>query len=349
MTKNQNRKGENVLATNEMLSGRKSQFACLARVGRKLQKTERKMQKVQQGVLQEMRLLAREEMKQDMMSKLRQETMVEVRQKVISEKLKTLNQEERQETGIQVVCTQRRDLKMRRGMCRSEIGGKIGKEVRSGAESGAKSEERKIEVEERNDLFFEGDEYFLVEKKSKEIRRVKEGENKPSKSSNNKKELVIYADGSVVLRKKRRNCGGWAVCVLCEEIVVDVLSGTAVDVTSNQMELEGCLHALLYAYKYKDTYSITLNLDCCYLVEGIFVNYWSWKSQGFKTKAKKRPVCYIETWHKIMALVEEFSDLKIVKVSGHSGIEGNELVDKLAREKAHERMAEEMKEGGKKG
>lgn len=202
----------------------------------------------------------------------------------------------------------------------------------------------KKEEKEKDYLFVESDEYYLIE--NKEMREVKKEEPESSNRKANK-ELFIYSDGSVILRKKRKNSGGWAVCIYKRGEIIKTLSGSALDVTSNEMELEGCLQALLYAHKYKDTYSITLNLDCDYLIEGIAVNYRAWQNQGFRTRAKKRPVSYLEKWHKIMALIETMPEIKIVKVSGHSGVEGNEIVDKLARKIAHERMRKEIENSEK--
>jgi ribonuclease HI len=73
-----------------------------------------------------------------------------------------------------------------------------------------------------------------------------------------------------------------------------------------------------------------LHTDSVYLKDG--VNSWMprWKTNGWKTAAKK-PVKNVDLWHEIdEAIARHTIDWRWVK--GHSGDPGNERADALARQ-----------------
>lgn len=86
--------------------------------------------------------------------------------------------------------------------------------------------------------------------------------------------------------------------------------------TNNIGELAAVLMAL-QAVRNKDT-PVTVYSDSTYVI-GVLTKNW---------KAKENR----ELIAQILAAMAQFRDLRFVKVLGHSGEEGNELADKLARE-----------------
>jgi ribonuclease HI len=86
----------------------------------------------------------------------------------------------------------------------------------------------------------------------------------------------------------------------------------------------------------KRSCEIEINTDSKYVMQGI--NEWmqNWKSNGWKTAAKK-PVKNVDLWQQ---LDDEAGRHEVSWrwVKGHSGVEGNELADQLANEAIDEAM-----------
>ena len=76
------------------------------------------------------------------------------------------------------------------------------------------------------------------------------------------------------------------------------------------------------------TCDIELNTDSKYVIQGISEWIESWRSNGWKTAAKK-PVKNADLWQ----LLDEQNKKHKINwqwVKGHAGIEGNEMADQLA-------------------
>ena len=70
--------------------------------------------------------------------------------------------------------------------------------------------------------------------------------------------------------------------------------------------------------------------DSAYMVNCIQKKWYEkWQKNGWKT-SKKGPVENKDLWIKLLNLISPFN-VKFHKVAGHSGIELNEMADKLAR------------------
>jgi len=133
--------------------------------------------------------------------------------------------------------------------------------------------------------------------------------------------VVMYTDGAC---RGNPGPGGWGV-ILSYRDQNKTLSGFDPQTTNNRMELTAAIEGLRALSRACD---IELNTDSKYVLQGI--NEWieSWKSNGWKTAAKK-PVKNVDLWQ---SLDEQVKKHRIIWhwVKGHTGIEGNEMADQLA-------------------
>ena len=135
--------------------------------------------------------------------------------------------------------------------------------------------------------------------------------------------VVIYTDGAC---RGNPGPGGWGV-ILSYASKQKKLNGFEAETTNNRMELTAAIEGLRALSRSCD---VDLNTDSKYVLQGI--NEWidNWKSNGWKTAAKK-PVKNTDLWRLL--------DKQVLRhrvnwnwVKGHAGIEGNEEADRLANE-----------------
>ncbi len=133
--------------------------------------------------------------------------------------------------------------------------------------------------------------------------------------------VVIYTDGAC---RGNPGPGGWGV-VLRYQGNLKTLNGFDPETTNNRMELTAVIEGLRALSRSCD---IELHTDSKYVMQG--VNEWlsNWKSNGWKTAAKK-PVKNVDLWQQLDDEVARHQiDWNWVK--GHSGVEDNEFADQLA-------------------
>jgi ribonuclease HI len=138
------------------------------------------------------------------------------------------------------------------------------------------------------------------------------------------KHLEIYADGAC---RGNPGPGGWAALLISGDHRKEI-SGSERLTTNNRMELLAAISALETLKKPRTTARIYT--DSQYVIKGISEWVASWKQRGWKT-ADKKPVKNQDLWERLDALAEQH-DLEWHWVRGHSGVEGNERVDRLANE-----------------
>lgn len=98
--------------------------------------------------------------------------------------------------------------------------------------------------------------------------------------------------------------------------------------SNNKSELEAVLMALRWIKKAK--VNATIHSDSSYVLQGITSWMYSWQKKGWK-KSDNKPIQNLEQWKEAFALAQELKEnIRFNKVKAHSGIEGNELADRLA-------------------
>ena len=131
----------------------------------------------------------------------------------------------------------------------------------------------------------------------------------------------MYTDGAC---RGNPGPGGWGV-ILNYRDRNKKLSGFDPQTTNNRMELTAAIEGLRALSRACD---IELNTDSKYVLQGISEWIESWKSNGWKTAAKK-PVKNVDLWQSLDEQVKKHR-INWHWVKGHAGIEGNEMADQLA-------------------
>ena len=136
-------------------------------------------------------------------------------------------------------------------------------------------------------------------------------------------EVEIFTDGAC---QGNPGPGGWGA-VLRYQGKHKTLQGFVAQTTNNRMELTAVIEALRALNR---SCEVELNTDSKYVMQGI--NEWidTWKRNGWKTSAKK-PVKNLDLWQQLDSEVGRH-DIEWHWVKGHTGVEDNELADRLANE-----------------
>ncbi len=134
--------------------------------------------------------------------------------------------------------------------------------------------------------------------------------------------IEIWTDGAC---SGNPGPGGWGAVMLAGSHRKELHGGEA-ETTNNRMELMGAIAAL---NALKKPSKVRLHTDSNYVKDGLTKWIHGWKRNGWKTAAKK-PVKNKDLWQ---ALEEACArhDIEWKWVKGHSGDEGNERADALAR------------------
>jgi len=133
----------------------------------------------------------------------------------------------------------------------------------------------------------------------------------------------MYTDGAC---RGNPGPGGWGV-ILNYRDRNKTLSGFDPETTNNRMELTAAIEGLRALSRACD---IELKTDSKYVLQGISEWIENWKSNGWKTAAKK-PVKNADLWQLLDEQVKKHK-INWHWVKGHAGIEGNEMADALANE-----------------
>jgi ribonuclease HI len=135
--------------------------------------------------------------------------------------------------------------------------------------------------------------------------------------------VEIYTDGAC---RGNPGPGGWGALLSSGEHEKE-LSGAEPLTTNNRMELTAVIRAL---EALRSPGEIRIFTDSEYVRRGITEWVRSWKARGWKT-ADRKPVKNQDLWERLDALAAAHKiDWRWVK--GHSGVPGNERVDRLANE-----------------
>jgi ribonuclease HI len=135
--------------------------------------------------------------------------------------------------------------------------------------------------------------------------------------------VEIYTDGAC---RGNPGPGGWGALLSSAESEKE-LSGSEKLTTNNRMELTAVIRALEALKKPAEALVYT---DSEYVRKGITEWVKNWKARGWKT-ADRKPVKNQDLWEQLDALAAAHK-VEWRWVKGHSGVPGNERVDRLANE-----------------
>ena len=134
--------------------------------------------------------------------------------------------------------------------------------------------------------------------------------------------IEIFTDGAC---RGNPGPGGWGA-VLRSGAREKLLSGGSSGTTNNRMELTAAIEAL---EALRRPCRVRLSTDSTYLKNGITQWIPAWKRRDWKT-ADRKPVKNVDLWRRLERAASPH-EVEWVWVRGHSGHEGNEKADALAR------------------
>ncbi len=135
----------------------------------------------------------------------------------------------------------------------------------------------------------------------------------------------IYTDGAC---SGNPGPGGWGVVIYYADGSVYEMGGSDPMTTNNRMEMEAAIAALQFFNETGQTQPIELYTDSEYVLKGITEWIKGWKRKGWKN-SKGKPVENQALWQ-VLDLLNS-STVKWCYVRGHSGDEGNDRCDEIAR------------------
>lgn len=122
--------------------------------------------------------------------------------------------------------------------------------------------------------------------------------------------------------------GGWGTLAYLTDNSVHEMGGAEAHSTNNRMELFAAIQALRVFHQSGQTEPVSLYTDSEYVKNGITKWIKGWKKKGWKTSQGK-PVLNQDLWQTLDELNSPLVDWKYVR--GHSGDQGNERCDMIAR------------------
>ncbi len=138
----------------------------------------------------------------------------------------------------------------------------------------------------------------------------------------NTSRVIAYTDGAC---SGNPGPGGWGVWLRSGGHEKELCGGEKMT-TNQRMELQAAIEALKAL---KKTSAVTIVTDSKYVLTGITEWIHNWKKKGWKN-SKKEAVANRELWEELDKLNANHQ-VTWQWVKGHSGDEGNERADELAR------------------
>ncbi|MQB09250.1 MULTISPECIES: RNase H family protein [Agrobacterium] len=145
--------------------------------------------------------------------------------------------------------------------------------------------------------------------------------------------LKIYADGSY---DPVAISGSWAFVVFETGQQLHSARGMEIGPTNNSFEVMAVMNALLWLDAHASGRTAILWTDSAHVVEGCHRWCKIWRTNGWKrinpnSRARKRQMPDEALWRNVDRLLLGNPNVTIEWCKGHSGIEGNDLADALAR------------------
>lgn len=146
----------------------------------------------------------------------------------------------------------------------------------------------------------------------------------------------LYTDGAC---SGNPGPGGWGTVIYFDDGSVHELGGCDRNTTNNRMEMQAAIAALDFLIQTNQRTPVALYTDSEYVKKGITQWISGWKRKGWKTAAGKA-VLNKDLWQALDQLNTQASQqlqqpVQWCYVRGHSGDEGNERCDTIARAYSH--------------
>lgn len=145
--------------------------------------------------------------------------------------------------------------------------------------------------------------------------------------------IEAWTDGSgpskkAVKGKEVRGVGGWAALLfVVGNPFIDEISGAVEDTTSSRMEITAVIKALNHIQRPS---KFLMHVDSAYVVNACRQNWFArWQSNGW-INSKGNRVANRDLWEELIELLAWHESVTFVKVKGHSGLQHNHRVDRLA-------------------
>lgn len=135
----------------------------------------------------------------------------------------------------------------------------------------------------------------------------------------------FYTDGACI---GNPGPGGWGTVVYFTDGSVYEMGGADAQTTNNRMEMQAAIQALKLLNASGQAEPVTLYTDSEYVKNGITKWVKGWKKKGWKT-ASGSVVLNQDLWETLDELNSRIVEWQYVR--GHSGNEGNERCDAIAR------------------
>lgn len=163
--------------------------------------------------------------------------------------------------------------------------------------------------------------YKLDEEKSTSSSKTQENEKEEEEN------IVIYCDGAC--SGNPGNAGSGLAIYSNKKTPVLLYGAYEENGTNNIAELNALHQALIIAKQSNSANIITIYSDSKYSIDCIKTWAYSWKKNGWSKKGGE--IKNLELIKEAHTLYEKIKDkIEIFHVKGHSGIEGNELADRMA-------------------
>lgn len=139
--------------------------------------------------------------------------------------------------------------------------------------------------------------------------------------------IQAYIDGAC---KGNPGVGGWGVYLIDDSSKTYALKGYEKETTNNRMEIMACLEALKYLNEKHPGVTVQFITDSKYLKDAASVWIKTWYKNGWRT-SNGMGVKNKDLWLQFLKL-KGTRTINWSWVRGHSGVEGNEMADKLANQ-----------------
>ncbi len=139
--------------------------------------------------------------------------------------------------------------------------------------------------------------------------------------------IKIFCDGACSGNQYNNNIGGWGSILKYKDNIKHIYGGERN--TSNQrMELTACIKAV-ESIKVSNI-DIEVYSDSAYLVNCMNEKWHEkWEKSNWRN-SKRKPVENQDLWVKLLSLIRKYN-MSFHKVDGHTGVDLNELADRLAK------------------